>query len=531
MTETRATTQAPEMVEFTIDGKTFLAPKGANLLDVMLKAGVEIGYFCYHPGLAVVAVCRQCLVELKGSPKLAPACQTPVAAGMAVTSNNERVLAARRQMLEFTLVNHPVDCPICDKAGECSLQKLYMEWDAKGSRVDHPKVHKGKRVDIGPRIVLDQERCILCTRCVRFCAEVAKNPQLVVGQRGNHSMVTTAPGQKLDNAYSLNTVDICPVGALTDKDFRFQIRVWQLQATRSVCNGCATGCKLEIHHHRGRIYRFVPRRVRDMNLNWMCDYGRYTYKAQARDRLTAPLVNGKETSWDEAMNKVASKLEDLLQSERQKVGFVLGADATNEDNFVGARIALDILGLEGVYLAAEPDAEGDSILRSADPNPNKAGAISCARGKIRGSQELAKDLGEGKLKALYIVGDVLHLPQEVQDRIGQLDLLVLQATHPSSLTGKAHVVFPASMWEEVEGTVTNCKGEIQRLRAAVRSPGLARPHWETLIKLARQMGLALEFDSARAIFEAMKKDVDFFSEATWGKDLPATLLRFAGSRG
>jgi NADH-quinone oxidoreductase subunit G len=527
-----STQRPPELVDFTIDGKPYTAAKGANLLDVMLASGIDISYFCYHPGLTVVAVCRQCLVELKACAKLVPACQTAVAPNMAVTANSERVLAARRQMLEFTLLNHPVDCPICDKAGECSLQRAYQEWDAEASRLDHDKVHKPKRVELGPRVILDGERCILCTRCVRFCAEVAGSPQLVIAKRGDRSVLTVAPGTQLDNPYSLNTVDVCPVGALTDRDFRFQIRVWELSSTPSICNGCSTGCKCEVHSHRDRIYRLVPRRFRDINLNWMCDYGRYSYKAQGADRLTQPLLDGKPTSWDEAAARIAGTIGPLLEGQRGSVGVVLGADATNEDNYVAARIAFDLLALEQVYLAAEPDGDqGDSVLRSSDPNPNKAGAIACARGKVRSSVELSADLAAGKLKALVVVGDVLALSAEAQARVSGLELLAVQATHASTLTRRAHVVLPACMWQEVDGTITNRKGEVQRLRAAVRAPGAARPHWELLVKLAQRMGMALELAEPRAIFEAMRREVVFFGEASWGRDLPATQLRFAGSRG
>jgi NADH-quinone oxidoreductase subunit G len=532
MAESTQRSPEPELVDFTIDGKPYKAARGANLLDVMLASGIDISYFCYHPGLTVVAVCRQCLVEVKGSPKLVPACQTPVTPNMAVTANSERVLLARRQMLEFTLLNHPVDCPICDKAGECSLQKAYQEWDARESRLDHGKVHKPKRVEIGPRVILDDERCILCTRCVRFCAEVAGSPQLVIAKRGNRSVLTVAPGTRLDTPYSLNTVDICPVGALTDRDFRFQIRVWLLSSTPSICNGCSTGCKCEVHHHRDKIYRQVPRRFRDINLNWMCDYGRYTYKAQGADRLTQPLIDGNPTSWDESAARIAGTIGPLLAGHRQSVGVVLGADATNEDNYVAARIAFDFLGLEQVYLAAEPDGDqGDSVLRSSDPNPNKAGAIACARGKVRSSAELSADLEAGKLRALYVVGDVLALSPEALGRSSSLELLAVQATHASTLTRRAHVVLPACAWQEVDGTITNRKGEVQRLRAAVHPPGAARPHWEHLVKLARRMGMTLELGGPRAVFEAMQREVVFFGQAGWGRDLQTTQLRFAGSRG
>jgi NADH-quinone oxidoreductase subunit G len=526
------TTKTDDLVSLTVDGKPLSARKGANLLDVMLENGIDVSYFCYHPGLSVVAQCRQCLVEVKGQPKLAPACQTPVMPGMEVIASSEKVLAARRQMLEFTLVNHPVDCPICDKAGECALQRQYMDWDAQGSRIDHPKVKKGKKVEIGPRIVLDQERCILCTRCARFCREIAKNPQLTIAQRGNHSILTTAPGHTLDNPYSLNTVDICPVGALTDKDFRFQVRVWNLSATQSVCNGCATGCLCEIHHHRNRIYRLVPRRHIDVNLNWMCDYGRYTYKAQAADRLTLPRVGEKDASWEDALAHAAGKLGSLEGAARAGIGLALGADLANEDAFVAARLGIDFLAGAQLYLAAEPDtSEGDAILRSADPNPNRRGVSACARGKLRSSADLARDLVEGKLRMLYVIGDRLHLPPEALEKLKGLELVAVQASHPGELVKRAQVTLPACVWEEVDGTVTSASGRTSRMRAAVSAPGAAKPHWEILVRLARRLGLTLDYATPRAIFDALRAEVEELKDAEWGRDLPPTLLRFAGSRG
>jgi len=517
-----------EPVEIIIDGRTYEAPDGANLLEFMIGAGIEIPYFCYHPGLSVVAVCRQCLVELKGMPKLAPACQTNIRGGMEVINSSERVMDARRQLLEFTLVNHPVDCPICDKAGECILQKQYQDWDHEKSNIDHEKVRKPKQVDVGPRIVLDDERCILCTRCVRFMRDVAGDEQLCVSYRGNHAVLAAAPGHQLDSNYSLNTVDICPVGALTDRDFRFKIRVWELYSTNSVCNGCATGCRCEVHHHKGDVKRLVPRRWEDINLNWMCDFGRYTYKALTDRRVTMPTIKGERAGWDEALAFVG---KGLAAVDGAKVGVVLGADATNEDNFVAARLGLDLLEAKAVYLAAEPDGKSDDFLRHKDPNPNKAGATACGRGKVCSMADLAADLKAGKLSALYIVGDKLMLPEDAMAKLAGLDLVVVQASHDGALTEKAHAVLPAAMWAEVDGTMVNAAGGVQRLRAAVEPPAYARPHWQILVQAARAGGFALDFADAKAINEAMKEELEPLRGAEWGKDLPPTLLRYAGSRG
>jgi NADH-quinone oxidoreductase subunit G len=530
--EVKASVPEPEMVPLTVDGKRYMGQKGQNLLDFMLSRGIEISSFCWHPGLSVVAVCRQCLVEVKGSPKLVPACQTPIQAGMEVTGSSDRVLEARRQMLEFTLQNHPVDCPICDKAGECTLQRHYMDWGAGGSRLNHPKVHKPKRVAVGPRIVLDDERCILCTRCVRFCAEVAKRPQLVIARRGHHSVLTTAPGEPLDNPYSVCTVDICPVGALTDSDFRFKRRVWDLSATMSVCVGCASGCPCEVHHEGGRVYRVVPRKVGDINLNWMCDFGRLTYHAVHERRVPRALLAGSPVALGAALEHAAGKLRALRESAPGSVGFVLGADTTNEDLFVAARLALDFVGTERLYLAEGRDTGlGDGFLRESDPNPNRAGAAMCGRGKLAGSLDLARDLAEGKLRALYVASDVADFPGESLDRAAGLELLAVQAVHESPLAAKAHVVLPAASWAEVDGTVTSVNRRVQRLRAAVPSPGSAAPHHRLLLELARRMGLTLEYPSARSIFEAARRSLDGLREAEFGSEIPPRLLRFAGSRG
>jgi len=481
-----------------------------------------------------VAQCRQCLVGIKGPPKLVPACQTPISAGMDIDNSSERVLDARRRLLEFTLVNHPIDCPICDKAGECALQKHYMDYDHEESRVDHPKVRKPKRVDIGPRIVLDDERCILCTRCVRFMREVAKDDQLVMSYRGNHQVLTTAPGHKLDHPYCLNVVDICPVGALTDKDFRFKSRVWELYCTPTVCNGCATGCRAEIHHKDGAIYRLVPRKYKDinLNLNWMCDYGRYSYKAVSAGRLKLPRVKGQDVGWDKALETAGNALGAILErGDGQAVGVVLGADATNEDNFVAARLAREFLETGHLYLGAEPDGEGDDFLRRADPNPNKGGAVACAGGKIASSAKLAQDLVGSKLKALYVVGDRLLLPPTAQEKLAGLELLIIQATHSSALVEQAHVVLPAAAWAEVDGTMCNAAGKTQRLRAAVSPLDFSRPHWQILVQVARRAGLTLDYTSARSLFDSLKQKVDSMEDADWGGEIPPTLLRFAASRG
>src|SRR5579859_1348071 len=320
-----------DTVTLKIDGQTVTVAKGTNLLEAARSVGIPISYFCYHPGLSSPAVCRQCLVEVKGQPKLVPSCYTPVADNQEVFTQSEKTLLARQQMLEFTLVNHPVDCPICDKAGECTLQKMYQEWDGAHSRTVDDKVHKPKVKDLGPHIVLDAERCILCTRCIRVCDEVAHQHQLTMAHRHDSEVLTTAPGEKLDNPYSLNTVDVCPVGALTSKDFRFQVRAWQLYTTPSVCAGCATGCNMEIHHARGVIHRLIPRENQQVNKFWMCDEGRLTYHEIRNRRVAGARVLGEPASMDKAIAFAAERIA-ACKTSGAPLGIVLNGQATNEDN-------------------------------------------------------------------------------------------------------------------------------------------------------------------------------------------------------
>jgi NADH-quinone oxidoreductase subunit G len=473
-------------------------------------------------------VCRQCLVEVKGQPKLAPSCYTPVAEGMDVLTESEKVVTARAQMLEFTLVNHPVDCPICDKAGECTLQKMYQEWDGSPSRVDTGKVHKPKVVDLGPEIVLDAERCILCTRCIRVCDEVGKEHQLEMAFRGDREQLTTAPGKQLDNPYSLNTVDVCPVGALTSKDFRFTMRAWELYTTPSVCAGCATGCNDEIHFSKGKIYRLVPRENQDVNKFWMCDEGRFTYKEIDKHRVAAPRIGGETTSMEKALAFAAERLSGVP---RELLGVVLNAQATNEDNFMMMKVA-KALGISLVYLAGRPPKpeRADDILRSADVNPNTTGARILGGPKAKGTQQLNADILGGAVRGLWILGDHVALDDEGLAALSRLDV-VYQSPHDNFLSDKVSVLLPAAAWAEVHGTFTNGKGIVQRIRAAVEPPGEARPHHELIALVAKRLGVDVGAPTPKALFAEMKGAVPEFANTSFGRDALPIQLRFAASRG
>src|ERR1041385_1731991 len=259
------------MAKITIDGKPYEVDNKLTVIQAAREQGISIPHFCWHPKLSVAGNCRICLVEIEKMPKLAIACATTVTDGMVVKTNSDKVLNAREAVMEFLLINHPLDCPICDEAGECKLQDYAYKHSTGVSRFDFEKVRKPKRVELGPNVMLDVERCIMCSRCIRFCDEIAKKPQLVFTQRGDHVELTTFPEEKLDNPYSMNTIDICPVGALTSKEFRFKARVWEMSSTDTVCVGCARGCNTKMWVRNNEILRLTPRNNPEVNDYWMCD--------------------------------------------------------------------------------------------------------------------------------------------------------------------------------------------------------------------------------------------------------------------
>ncbi len=516
---------AATTVTLTIDGESVTVPKGTNVLEAARTLGVDISAFCYHPGLPVVAQCRQCLVAVEKNPKLQPSCQQVCGDGMVVHTTDKQSTLARKQQLEFTLLNHPVDCPICDKAGECTLQKLYFEHDNADSRVDVPKVHKDKAVDLGPTIVLDQERCILCSRCIRTCDVVAGQHQLEFAHRGDHEILTTAPGEALDNPYSLNTVDVCPVGALTAKDFRFTMRAWELEATPSVCNGCATGCNIEIHHKHGRAWRLVPRHNPDVNDYWMCDEGRFTYHDLREHRLAAATVDGLPAGWDRAIRAAADRL--AVGRTAGQFAVVLSTQHSNEDNFALAKLA-QAWGVSHFYVAGKPPvpARADGRLRVADINPNTAGvkAICEALGiDAKPVYELA-----ASIRGLLALGDVL--PGVDPAKLKELEYVAI-TSHERGPVAQAKVALPTADWAETSGTVTNNKGHVQRMHAAFAPPGQAIAGWEVIVRLAQATTVKLSWSHARDVFKDMTAAVPAWNDLKWAREARPLALRFAGSRG
>jgi NADH-quinone oxidoreductase subunit G len=390
------------------------------------------------------------------------------------------------------------------------------------------------RVDLGPHIVLDAERCILCTRCIRVCDEVAGEHQLEISNRGDHSELGTAPGQELNNPYSLNTVDVCPVGALTSKDFRFSMRAWELMSTPSICTGCSTGCNIEIHHRGGKTYRLIPRENTEVNDFWMCDEGRFTYHSLSEKRLVGPLIEGMPSKWNKALNRAAELLRDALEDEAS-VGVVFSPHRSNEDNYLLAKL-VEVLKIKRIYIGGlAPDPQrADEVLRKADRSPNRQGAHQIlSEVEVGGLALLEDDLLGDELKTLLVLGHEHSLSEEAMEKAASMDCLIAISDHEEGLAARAHVALPAAAWAENTGSMSNFEGRVQRMQAAYPPKGQARQVWQICCDLANTISdtTSMNYESAEAVFNEMKKNVAAFGDAKWGKDLLPIQLRFANSRG
>jgi NADH-quinone oxidoreductase subunit G len=547
--ETRAT-PPPEKLKVKVDGKEVEVPKtmvdplsGKPIATTMIQAcalaKVDVPHYCYHPKLPVAGNCRMCLVEFgtpaigpdkkpilmpDGTPKIAKAprpaiaCATPISPGMEIYTNTPAVKQMREGVLEFLLINHPLDCPICDQAGECKLQEYSVDYGKSESRFAEPKVHKPKRVDLGPRIVLDDERCILCTRCIRFTKDIVGDDALGIVNRGSYNTLTAFPGKKFDNNYTLNTVDICPVGALTSKDFRFRMRVWFLKETKSVCASCATGCNIVIGSREGKIYRYEPRENDAVNACWMCDYGRLNYKWIGReDRLDA--VQGRNASgetkvlqWAQAMPQILDRLKTAAGS----MAIIASARQTNEELYLLAKLAKSFSALTD---SIPREGAGDRLLLSTDRNPNANGArLVGFLSEPMGSNlpKIAEGIRNGRITTLLVFGEDVTKHGIAAELLGKLQLLVVSDILPNETTKLAHFVLPGCAHAEKRGTFTNGKGRVQKFMKAVEPPGDARPEWEFLHELSINFAGRSGYVSIEGLFNQMAKDVPAFADLTWG---------------
>ncbi len=517
----------PKPITLTIDSKQVMVPDGTTVLQACEKAGSPVPFYCYHPGLSIAGNCRICLVEIEGAPKLQIACYARAADGMKVHTTSDKTLEGRRDVLEFLLINHPLDCPVCDQAGECWLQDYYMEHGLYDPKFNETKHKKPKAVPIGPTVMLDAERCILCSRCVRFTDEITKTGEFGIFNRGDHSEIGLHPGKTLDNNYSGNVVDICPVGALTDRDFRFKCRVWYLGSTKSVCPGCSRGCNIEIHTNRerearphiaggARVMRLKPRYNADVNQWWMCDIGRYGYKRIDQDRLIHAQVREqgslRRTTWAEAMQRLDIALRRLKQSNAlDQVGVILSSSMTNEELYTAKRL-FGTLGVKQVVFQQPNAGANDALLLQADRSPNTKGAQ--ALGIAEGAEAIVEKATQGQLKVLIVfTQDLVELfgAERVNEACAKLELLAFIGPNPNPTAEQAHVVLPSAVYAEKDGTFTNCDGRVQRFWAAVTPLGDAIPECELLAVLAAALGLEWKWAHAQAIFAELAQHEPAFA--------------------
>lgn len=522
-----------ELITLTIDGHKVRASKGTTILQAARTVGIHIPYYCYHPGLSVVGSCRMCLVEIEKLPKLQPSCATPVSEGMVVRTQTPEALKNRRAVLEFLLLNHPLDCPVCDQAGECELQNYYMDHGIYDARFNENKTKRKKAFPIGPHVILDQERCILCTRCVRFVSEVSKTSEIGVHERGHRSEIDVFPGRELDNPYSGNVVDICPVGALTDRDFRFQCRVWFLGRTDSICPGCSRGCNIEIHYnerynpryHDRRIHRLKPRFNEDVNGYWMCDEGRYAYHAiDAAERLREPMVReGGDTralSWEEAIRKTAAALKETMERCGPQGAAVLASpQMTNEELFHLRLLFAESLKIGNIEyrVPVRQAVYSDNFLITADKNPNALGAELLGLAGP-GSDQIIRACAAGQVHFLYICHHDLmsgYDEEQVVNALAGVKFIAFQGSRRHATAKLAHVLLPTAVYAEKEGTFTNIQHRVQRIHAAVPVLEVSLPDLEILERLSVALGVSLPPPHPPEVFRAIGKRVPAFEAMSY----------------
>jgi NADH-quinone oxidoreductase subunit G len=513
------------MPKITIDGKEIEVEAGTNLIEAARRLGIEVPHYCYHPGLSIAGQCRLCMVDIEKTPRPTIACNTQAVDGMVVHTQSERVKETRRSIMEFHLINHPLDCPVCDQAGECWLQIYYMKHVLYDPRRTDEKDHKPKAVPLGPHVMLDAERCILCSRCVRFCDEITGTGELGIFSRGDHSEIGLFPGQDLENNYSGNTVDICPVGALTDRDFRFQVRVWYLDTTRSICPGCARGCNIDVHvnrkrpHHAGgrRVARLKPRFNDAVNAWWICDVGRYGFHdVDDASRIRFARHGGADIGRDEAVGALAEALRRCPPAE---VAILASPDLANEDLFAIRRLAEHI----GIRLVAArvpgaaPTADDDFLLR-ADRHPNTRGAEAIL-GAAGDAGAILAAARAGNVKCLWVIGhDLLAAgwPEaEVRAALERVETLIFAGCNANATSDLAALVLPLAAWVERDGTFTNFQGRVQRFRAAVEPLGDALAAWDLLNRVLGTLGAAAVGSRAEHWFRALASAVPAFAGLTY----------------
>jgi NADH-quinone oxidoreductase subunit G len=535
------------LVNVQIDGVWYQFPKGTRMIEACRQAQITVPHYCYHPKLSSPGNCRMCLVQMGMPPRPAPgqepqrdengyeiigwmprpviACANTIGENMGIRTTGDLVEKCREGVMEFLLINHPLDCPICDQAGECRLQEQSVQHGRGVSRFVDMKVKKPKNVDIGPRIRLDDERCIMCSRCIRFMDEVASDPVLGFTQRGTHTTLTVHPGRLLDSNYSLNTADICPVGALTSNDFRFQMRVWFLKETPTIDVNCGTGTNITVWARENKIHRITPRQNDEVNSAWMPDSHRLNFHyIDSAARLTEPLAwsasvspsNFVATTWPAALTEAAARIKAIPAGQ---VAIIASGRMTNEELFLTRALAAEI-GTSLLSLVPR-SGEADNLLVAADRNPNTTGAklILGTETPYSGLSFIRDGVRNGSIKSLIVLGDdIITDAGFTAEDLKRLDFLLQTSVLANPTAERAHIVLPSAAFAEKRGSMVNLSGRLQRLNRAVELPGQAHDDWEIL----RDLILALsggknETHQIEDIFRSLAESVPAFNGLTLSK--------------
>ncbi len=528
-----------ETVTLTIDGRPVTVEKGKTVLQAAIENGISVPYYCYHPGIGIEGSCRVCIVKIEKMPKLQTSCSTVCTDGMIVDTRSPEVEAARAGVFEFLLINHPLDCPVCDKGGECPLQDFSYTFGPDNSRMEFPRrVFDGEGVkadiDFGPTLMLNRNRCILCTRCIRFMDEVEGDAQIGVINRGNGSEIGTFNDEGVHSLISGNLMDVCPVGAITTRDYRFKSRPWDNpNVTDTICTMCSKGCntsawlKAKPEWAKGsQLIRFTPRYNPEVNGYWMCDIGRFNYHwIEGEDRLRRPLVrdaqgNLQPTTWSELLPKVKDRLAQAGSANPDGVRFLLSAHASIEELFLFRRLSEELLGPSGpaaltvtwkVSPKQQPERTKFKVPAVDAPNANGARALGLVPGAV-GSPQGEADLGAlkaavaaGKVSALYVfdpgpdgsLGDIQWILDARAG--GQLKLLVVHGVLMTALAKAADFVLAGASFAEKEASYANDQGRVQGTSRALKVTGDAQDDWQLLVNLASALGVTLDYKSAAQV--------------------------------
>ena len=519
------------MPVFQIDGEPVEYEPGEKVLSAALRCGKIIPHYCYHPGMSIVATCRMCLVDVidlgngRPAPKLQTACSVDATAGMKIETFNQKVEEGRKLVNEFLLINHPLDCPICDQSGECILQDYAFKYGSGKSEMDYSKRVNGWR-DIGTFVALERNRCIQCSRCDRFTREITGTNEFGMFNRGHELAVDTYTDRPMTNKFQGNMADICPVGAITEKEFRFKRRVWKLKKNHSICTGCSTGCNVTIEHDRNEVFRLKPHENQNVNKWWLCDEGRLTYRKmnEKKSRINQPLgligENLEGISWEKAYGAIAERIRELKPLP-QEVLALTDTHASNEELFLIQKLLKEGFSSENIFCPFPKWEQSESdffinTLITTDKTPNRAGALALhIKGDLKNTK--LKKVIEGDLKVVFVLGNPFETELEFKEIIKRTQLVIHIGVFHNSWSEIADVVLPGQFYSEKEGTYTNKNQRVQSTEIAVKALRRTRPEWQIISELSQALGHKSSFESIPQVFNAMVQEAKAFTGISFDK--------------